>query len=263
MGSAAIFTRWALDYSSVFAVLILRFALALCALFFIGLSHKHWLPKAGTCWQTAGTGLLFIGCYSVCYFQAMAQGITPGLLATLLGIQPVLTLLLTERQFSSWRLIGLLLALSGLILVVYQSLVQTRLSWLGMGFALGALFCITLGAMLQKSIKQAPAQILPLQYLVTLILCLCFVPFQPFHFEISLRFLFPLLWLGLVISFGAQLLLYRLIQNGNLVNVTSLFYLVPVVTVLLDYFILGNSMPIPAIAGMIAIVIGLIVVFKK
>lgn len=262
-GSAAIVTRWALDHSSVFAVLVLRFAIALLATLLLGFLNHRWLPKQGTRWQIAGIGLLMIGCYSISYFQAMVQGITPGLLATLLGIQPILTLLITERHFSWWRLAGLLLSLVGLVLVVYQSLVLTKLSGLGMLFALGALVCITLGTLLQKQIKQAPTEVLPLQYLVTLMLCFCFVPSQPFYFEMSLDFLMPLLWLGLVTSVGSQLLLYRMIHSGNLVNVTSLLYLVPVVTVLLDYLVLGNTMPILAIVGMVIIVLGLFLVFQK
>lgn len=262
-GSAAIFTRWGLDHGSVFALLILRFAMALGVLLIIGVPRRQWLPEPGTRWQVTSTGLLMIGFYSVCYFQAMAHGVTPGLLATLLGVQPILTLLLTERRFSAARLSGLLLALGGLVLVVYQSLVLTRLSGLGMAFALGALLCTTFGALLQKRIRQAPAQVLPLQYLVTLLLYLLVLPTQPFHFEWSLDFLIPLLWLGLVISVVAQLLLYRLIRSGNLVNVTSLFYLVPVVTVILDFLILGNAMPALAVAGMGAILAGLLLVFRR
>jgi len=262
-GSAAIFTRWALDHSSVMAVLILRYGLALGALLLIGLSTRRWLPKPGTRWPVANTGLLLIGGYSICYFQSMAHGVTPGLLATLLGVQPILTLLLTERRFSIWRILGLLLSLSGLVLVVYQSLILAKLSTLGTVFALGALLCMTFGAMMQKRIQQAPAEVLPLQYLVTLLLYLCFVPFQPFHFDRNPGFLVPLLFLGLVISVGAQLLLYRLIRGGNLVNVTSLFYLVPVVTVMLDYLVLGNAMPTLAIVGMAAILAGLVLVFRK
>lgn len=261
-GSAAIFTRWALDHSSVMAVLILRYGLALGALLLIAWPKRRWLPQAGTRWQVACTGLLMIGGYSVCYFQAMAYGVTPGLLATLLGVQPILTLLLTERRFSTERLLGLLLSLAGLVLVVYQSLMRSKLSVLGMVFALGALLCMTFGALLQKRSQQAPAEVLPLQYLVTLLLYLLLVPFQPFHFKIDMGFLLPLLYLGLVISVGAQLLLYRLIRSGNLVNVTSLFYLVPVVTVILDYLILGNTMPALAIAGMAAILAGLGLVFR-
>ncbi len=262
-GSAAIFTRWALDHSSVFAVLILRYAMALGALLVIGLSRRRWLPAKGTRWQVASTGFILIGCYSAFYFQAMAHGVTPGLLATLLGIQPILTLLLTERRFSPGRLLGLLLSLAGLVLVVYQSLLRTQLSGLGVSLALGALLCMTLGALMQKRIRQAPAEVLPLQYVVTLGLYLLMLPAQPFHFEWSLGFFLPLLYLGLGISVAAQLLLYRLIQGGNLVNVTSLFYLVPVVTVVLDYLLLGNAMPTLAVLGMLAIVVGLMLVFWR
>lgn len=122
---------------------------------------------------------------------------------------------------------------------------------------------MTFGAMLQKRIRQASADVLSLQYLATLVLCLLFVPFQPFHFEASAGFLIPLLYLGLVISAGVQLLLYRLIRSGNLVNVTSLFDLVPVVTVVLDYLLLGNAMPALAMAGMAAILAGLALVFRQ
>jgi drug/metabolite transporter (DMT)-like permease len=262
-GSAAIFTRWGLDHGSVLALLTLRFALALAALGLIGLPARRWLPAPGTRWQVAGTGLLLIGCYSVCYFQAMAHGITPGLLATLLGVQPILTLLLTERRFSAWRLLGLLLSLAGLALVVFQSLVMARLSAAGMGFALAALGCTTLGALAQKRIQQPPAQALPLQYAVALLLCGALLPLQPWRVELVAGFWLPLLWLGLVISVGAQLLLYRLIRGGTLVNVTSLLYLVPVVTVLLDYLVLGNALPVLALAGMAAILAGMALVFRS
>ena len=80
---------------------------------------------------------------------------------------------------------------------------------------------------------------------------------------IYIGFWVPLLWLGLLISVGAQLLLYRLIRGGNLVNVTSLFYLVPVVTVLLDYVVLGNALPTLALMGMAAILAGMVLVFRS
>jgi len=69
--------------------------------------------------------------------------------------------------------------------------------------------------------------------------------------------------LGLIISVVAQLLFYRLIRSGNLVNVTSLFYLVPVVTAALDYLLLGNRLGPLSLTGMGAILLGLWLVFKK
>lgn len=55
--------------------------------------------------------------------------------------------------------------------------------------------------------------------------------------------------------------MYRLIQAGNLVNVTSLFYLVPVVTAWLDNLVFGHRLSTSAMAGMGAILAGLALVF--
>lgn len=262
-GSGAIFTKWGLDHASASAFLVLRFALAMTVLMAIGLYRRRWLPAPGTRLRVACTGLLLIGAYAICYFLALAQGITPGVLATVLGVQPILTLVLLEQRFPLVRLLGLGLALTGLVMVVYQSIGLARFSPGGMGFALGALACMTGGAIMQKRIQQSPAEILPLQYAASLLLCLPFAAFQPLSFELSVGFLIPLLWLALVISVVAQLLLYQLIQAGNLVNVTSLFYLVPAVTAAMDYLFLGNALSALSLAGMLAILLGLVLVFRQ
>jgi len=262
-GSGAISSRWALDHSSAFAILTLRFALALVALLAIAALRRQFLPQPGSRRQVLVSGLALIGGYSICYFLALENGVTPGVLATVLGVQPILTLVLVERHFSAARLAGLLLALGGLALVVQQGLSSAGFSALGMLFALLALGCVTLGAILQKRIGQAPQQVLPLQYMASLLLCLLFVPFRPFEIDWVAGFVLPWLWLGLVISVGAQLLLYRLIQAGNLVNVTGLFYLVPVVTALLDHLLLGNALPLPGWIGMAIIFAGLGLAFRQ
>lgn len=99
MGSAAIFTRWGLDSASPIALLILRFATALFVLLLIAIFRKRLLPKYGSRKQVLLTGLLIIAGYSICYFKAMAHGVTPGLMATIMGIQPILTLCLLERIY--------------------------------------------------------------------------------------------------------------------------------------------------------------------
>jgi drug/metabolite transporter (DMT)-like permease len=75
-------------------------------------------------------------------------------------------------------------------------------------------------------------------------------------------FVLPVLWLALVISVGTTFLLYRLIARGNLVNVTSLFYLVPGVTAAMDWVILGNPMSALMLAGLGLVVAGLVIVFR-
>jgi drug/metabolite transporter (DMT)-like permease len=74
-------------------------------------------------------------------------------------------------------------------------------------------------------------------------------------------FIFAGLWLGLGISVGATFALYRLIARGNLVNVTSTMYLVPGVTALLDWIVLGHPMAPLGLAGLGAIIAGLVLTF--
>lgn len=262
-GSAAIFTRWGLDSASPIALLILRFATALFVLLLIAIFTKRLLPKHGTRKQVLLTGLLIIAGYSICYFKAMAHGVTPGLMATIMGIQPILTLCLLEKNLQKERLLGLLIALAGLILLVWKSLTMSFIAPIGIFFALAALICITFGAIMQKNIQQAPTDVLPFQYVVSLVVCLFIVPFEHFEITWNSQLIISVLFLGILISVVAQLLLYRLLNQGNLVNVTSLFYLVPVVTALLDFLILKNKLPLAGLIGMIAILIGLTLVFKK
>ncbi|CAM2153856.1 EamA-like transporter family protein [Pararobbsia alpina] len=261
--AGAIFTKWGLEHASAFAFLVMRFALALAVLLVVGIARRQWLPEKGTRWQVASAGCLMVGCYTINFFLALEHGVNPGILATVLGIQPILTLVLLERRFPLSRMAGLVLALGGLALVVYQSLAHADVRQSGTLYALGALVSITMGSILQKRIHQRPEQVLPMQYTISLVMCLICVPFRPFHFEWSIGFAIPLIYMGLVISVVAQLLLYRLIRGGNLVNVTSLFYLVPIVTAVLDYLVLGNTLPVLSLAGMGAILAGLALVFAK
>ncbi|MFD4836883.1 DMT family transporter [Achromobacter sp. NPDC058515] len=259
----AIFAKWGLSHASAFGFLLLRFVLALSVLLLICARRGRGLPAPGTRKTVAATGALLIGSYSICYLLALDHGVTPGVLATLLGAQPILTLALMERRYPPARLAGLLLALCGLVMVVYQSIALARFSVAGIAFAFAALASMTAGAILQKRIAQAPMDVMPLQYAVSLALCLLFAPFQPIRVEWGLGFIVPLVWMGLVISVGATLLFYRMIQAGNLVNVTSLFYLVPAGTAALDYLILGNRLSALSLAGMAAILLGLMLVLRN
>ncbi len=149
-GCAAIFTRLGLDNASPLALLIFRFGIALGTLLIIGCFRHRWRPEKGARRQVVLTGLMLIGGYSVCYFQAMAHGITPGLIATIMGIQPILTLCIVERRMQGTRLVGLMVALSGLVLLVWRSLSASHLPVSGVMFALAALLFMTFGAIMQK-----------------------------------------------------------------------------------------------------------------
>ncbi|QIB04483.1 DMT family transporter [Pseudomonas fluorescens] len=262
--SGAIFSKLGLAHASPFAFLLIRFAIALFALVLLIPLLKFKLPKTGKPMLYAvTTGLVLLGAYQIFYLLALQMSVTPGVMATLMGVQPILTVVLMERQRSWSRLFGLVLGLVGLVMVVYQGIGLAGMSLAGMVCGLLALVSMTAGSIMQKRITDNPLGTLPVQYLAGLLLCAVFVPFQPFHFEYSTGFFVPVLWMGLVVSVLATLLLYRLIARGNLVNVTSLFYLVPAVTAIMDYLVFGNRLALLSLLGMVLIIVGLVFVFRK
>jgi len=260
--SGAIFSKWGLAQASTVPFLSLRFGLALAVLSLLAWTRGRWLPRPGTAGQVALTGCVLVAGYSLFYLQALDAGVTPGLLATLLGLQPVLTLLFTERPLHARRLAGLALALTGVVLVVLDSLLLARLAPLGLPFAFAALACITAGTLMQKRLQQAPLEVLPLQYAVACAVFALLLLVLPVRVEWSAALALSVGWLALVISVAATLLLYRLLQAGNLVDVTSLFYLVPAGTAALDWLVLGNAMAPAALAGTAAILAGVLLVVR-
>lgn len=262
--SGAIVSKLGLAHATPFAFLLIRFVIALLAFLLLARLLPLRAPsQPGARRYALATGVVLVGAYQVFYLLALAQQVTPGLMATLLGVQPILTAVLLERGLSPARLLGLLLGLAGLVLVVYQGIGLAGLSWGGMLCGLLALASMTTGAIMQKGIRDDPLGTLPTQYLAGLLLCAAVVPFQPFELEQVAGFWWSVLWMALVISVAATLLLYRLIARGNLVNVTSLFYLVPAVTALLDYLVFGNRLAALSLLGMALIVLGLIFVFRQ
>jgi drug/metabolite transporter (DMT)-like permease len=262
--AGALFAKWGITNASPFLFSVMRFLLAITVLAIIAIfTRQPILPRPGTRWRVARVGFVLSGLYAIAYLLALAKGVTPGILATILGIQPILTLAITERPLSRRRLAGLVIALCGLVLVVFESILRAQLEIAGIGFALMALAAMTYGTMEQKKIDQAPSRVLPLQYAVSLSLCSLLLPFETIRIEVNAGLLGSLFAMGVVISVLATLLLYRLIRSGNLVNVTSLFYLVPPGTAFLDWLVFGNLLSIGALCGMLAIIIGLAIVFKK
>ena len=260
--SGAIVSEIGLRHGSAFALLILRYALAFTVLATFALWNGKLLPDAGSRARVALIGFSIAGLYSACYLLALDNGVTPGALATLLGVQPILTIFLTERRAGWLRLLGLACSLAGLAVVVSDGLVSMRFNALGLLFAGLSLIGITAGSILQKQETQAPWVVLPMQYAVGLAFAGAVSPFGPFRASWDPGFVLAVLWLGLIISVATTFLLYRLIARGNLVNVTSLFYLVPGVTAAMDWLILGNPMSGLAIAGLTLIVLGLVLVFR-
>jgi hypothetical protein len=54
-----------------------------------------------------------LGAYQIFYLLALDTKVTPGVMATIMGVQPILTVVLMERQRSASRMFGLALGWPG------------------------------------------------------------------------------------------------------------------------------------------------------
>jgi len=68
--------------------------------------------------------------------------------------------------------------------------------------------------------------------------------------------IFAMAWLVLVLSIGAIFLLMVMIRDGEMSKVSSLFYLVPVVTAIMAWALFGEHLTPVQIAGMVLATLG-------
>lgn len=263
--SGAIFAVFGLRYANPFTFLSLRHLLAMVTMWLICLLLKTSLPaKRSEWWDVLVTGLFLQVGYQAFFFLSLGYDVSPGILAIILGAQPILTTVLTREKTSRGQWLGLWLGLLGLILIVAHTLFEGIISTWGIASALLSLTSITLGTMLQKRVALSLPLSMAIQYTVgSVVLSLLAIRFESYAINWSLMFLIALGWMALVISVGATLLLFYMICQGNLTNVTSLFYCVPPVTALLDYWVFGHTLRIATILGLALIVTGLILINRR
>ena len=155
MGSEMCIRDSGMPYAPPLKFLAVRYALCLvCFGIWVALARVAW-PKERAQWgHLAVTGVLMQAGYLGGVWAAVHAGMGAGLVALLVGIQPVLTAIwlsfnggrIAQRQWT-----GLVLGFAGLVLVVSRKFGQgTEVSALTMGLAVMALLSITAGTLYQK-----------------------------------------------------------------------------------------------------------------
>ena len=238
--------------------LLIRFAIASLLLAGLAaLAGVKW-PRGKAALHLAVSGLLVHGAYLGGVFVALSLGVSAGLVALIVGLQPLLTgaasgwLLGVAVRPLQWA--GLALGLVGVLLVLWEKLAaQAGVPPLGVALAVFALLAITFGTLYQKrfvvpsDLRSATAW----QYLVCTLVYGAIVPWlEPMRVDWTPEFIFALAWLVLVLSVGAILLFFTLIQRGSAAGVASLMYLVPPLTALVAWGLFGEHLGPLALLGM-------------
>jgi len=258
-------------YAEPATFLLLRFALVVALMLPLALLWRA--PWPATRRQVAHigvAGVLIQACYLGGVFAAIHHGISAGLIALIVGLQPVLTAfvaapLLGERV-SPRQWAGLLLGLAGIALVVMQNTNLSGVTPVSAGFALLALAGITMGTMYQKrfcgSFDLRAGSVI--QFVAAGIALAPFaLLFETREVKWSPALLFALGWLVLVLSIGAISLLALLIRRDAVTKVVSLMYLTPPVTAVMAWLVFGETLSIQALLGLGLAAVGVAMVVRN
>ena len=264
-----IVARYGMPLAPPMSFLALRYAFSiLCFLLWISLARVSW-PSTRAQWlHLSVTGILMHGGYLGGVWIAVKAGMGSGLVALIVGLQPVLTAFwlsftggnITRRQWT-----GLMLGFTGLVLVVSRKFgagVEATLYTLS--FASLALLSITTGTLYQKRYVEScdVRSANTVQLMAALVMTLPFALLESEAIQWTTEFIAAMAWSVLVLTIGGSSLLYILIQRGAATAVTSLLYLVPPTTALMAWMIFAEPITMITIIGTALTAIGVSIVVK-
>lgn len=264
-----IVARYGMPLAPPMTFLALRYTFSiLCFLLWIVLARVAW-PRARAQWlHLSVTGILMHGGYLGGVWIAVKAGMGSGLVALIVGLQPVLTAFwlsstggrVTRRQWA-----GLMLGFAGLVLVVSRKFgAGGEATIYTLSFAIFALLSITTGTLYQKKFVQ-PLDVRSantVQLIAALVVTLPFALFETEAIQWTTEFIAAMAWSVLALTIGGSSLLYILIQRGAATAVTSLLYLVPPTTALMAWVLFSEPITAVTLLGTALTALGVSLVVK-
>lgn len=252
--------KLALPWAGPFTLLFLRFGVAALVLLAVALLTRAPWPAG---WRQIAhlvvVGLLIQALQFSGLYAGLSLGVSAGVAALVIGTMPLFTALgasaLLGERVAGRQWFGLAAGLFGVVLVVADKVGIGGAGAAGYG-AIGLALCgIVLGTLYQK--KYCAGMDLRSGGCIQLAVAalVAFVPalwLEDLHVEWTPALLLASSWLSLVNSIGATSLLFFMMRKGEASKVASLFYLIPGVTALLAFAVLGETLDALSLAGFAA-----------
>ncbi|WP_339780286.1 DMT family transporter [uncultured Thalassospira sp.] len=264
--------KFGLPYAEPFTFLLIRFLVVVAIMLpVVWLLRARWPKTLAETLHIAVAGMLVHGIYLGGVFAAIHHGLPAGLSALIVGMQPVLTAsvvgaLLGERV-TSRQWLGLVLGLVGVGLVLGPKIGDgSGITVVGVVLALGALLGMTAGTLYQKrfctgmDLRSGTV----IQYIAaSALVAIAAFCFETRHVDWTLDFVLVMVWLVLVLSIGAIMLLMVLIKQGEATRVASMFYLVPPTAAFFAWILFDEQIGLLGFAGFGVAALGVAMVMSK
>jgi len=262
--------KYGLPYADPFVFLSVRILLAAALLFALAKLMKMPVRIGSTAVVRSGLiGFFLHACYLGGVFYSIAQGLPAGVAAVVTSLQPVLVSVLAVKVLGEklriGQMIGLLTGLIGVILVLGPS-IDAKIPTPAIVAILVALMGSTTATLLQKKMGSDIPLISGTAYQYLFSGCILggiAIATQETSITWNLRFTASFVWLVLVLSVGAILLLLWLLNTGSAASVSSLFYLVPPATAIEAFFLFGEKVDTQGFLGIGNTALGVWLVMRR
>lgn len=252
--------------------LALRYAIVLIILIpFAAAMRPRWPRQLSEWFHIAMVGLLIQGIYFGLCYLAFNVGASAGMVAIIVCLQPILVGLIAphfaRETVSMLRWIGLALGLAGAAIVILAHSTIEAGTFFGVLCSIGALLGITGGTLWEKRFGSNHHPIVSnmVQYVAGLAATLPLaLATETLAVDwTSSEFYAALAYLVIANSLISMTLLLAMIRAGEVARVSSLFYLVPPMSALMAWPILGEAMPPLAWLGMAVAAAGVAIASRK
>lgn len=264
--------RYGMPHAPPLGFLSWRYALSVLAFGIWIAFARVALPRSRAQWgHLAVAGVLMHAGYLGGVWAAVKLGLSAGMAALIVGLQPVLTALWlsiagAQQRVSARQWLGLALGLIGLLLVVWRKLGAGEITGANFALALVALVSITLGTLYQKR-HLAPGDVRAAMFVQLLAALVVTLPLglmlESEPIRLHPEFVGAMAWSVLVLTLGGSSLLFLLIQRGAAAEVASLMYLVPPCTAVLAWLLFGEALGPTVLVGLALSAIGVALVVRE
>lgn len=255
----------ALPYAEPLTLQVLRYAAVVILLLPAVLVLRPAWPAPQALRHLARMGLVMQFGYFACTNLALGWGMSPGGLALLIALQPILVALLSARVTgdvvprAAWG--GLLIAFCGVALVVVSGSAVAARDWPGLVFGVMSLGAMTAGALLERR-DGAPCHPLVSNLVPYTVGLAATLPVAWALEEMRVVWSADLAWglgyLVIVNSLIAMTLLLAMLRAGEAARVSALFFLVPPLAALIGWVVLGREVAPLAWLGTAIVALGVI-----
>ena len=243
--SAFVTAKVGVQYATPFAMLMVRFGIVSGLFGVIMLALWQWrktapaIPERPVLALTALVGVLFHGVYLGSVFFALSKGLSAGIAALIVSLQPLLAsgfaIILFDEKLRPVQILGMLAGITGVVLVLLPKM-DGALPIIGLAAVTVGLAAVTCGTLLQKKIggriDLLTSNIVQSLAATGFFVVIC-ATIEPPRIDWQPSFLLALAWMVLMISLGAYLILMVMIRRDSMAAVSSLMFLVPPVTAII------------------------------